>query len=283
MSSSKDSHHTRIEPLTEENFGSWFVNIRAELRSRKLWTYTQTVYTSDEASTEEQVSKKEQKLIKDWEEKCQEAADLMIPTISPRVQQKLTELEFNDGYLMLTRLRVLLQPTGSSEFMRLSKEYYTIQFKLFKSIPEYLTHIKILEERIDNTKIVLNEDNRTILCLSMSLSQEYQYLVQIWAVTSGITAEKARQMVLEASRQHTQAAIQNSQKALRVEQKCPCGGKHSSEKCWVEHPKIAPEWFKLKMKEQAKGKGKPAEQAQRFQAKLATEDNLREEDFHISV
>ena len=178
MSTSKDSGTTRqFDALTEQNFGSWFVNIRAELRSKELWKYTQEVYV--EESTSDPPKAKEQKVMKEWEDKCQKAADLMTPTISPGVQQKLTEAEFNDGYLMLSRLRTLLQPTGSSEFMRLSKEYYTLQFKQFKTIPEYLTHIKVLEEKIDATKVTLDTDNRTILCLSMSLPQEYQYLVQI--------------------------------------------------------------------------------------------------------
>ena len=190
----------------------------------------------------------------------------MTPTISPRIQQKLTESEFNDGYLMLTRLQILLQPTGSSEFMRLSKEYYTLQFKAFKTVPDYLTHIKVLEEKIDATKVVLDTNNRTILCLSMSLPQEYQYLVQIWAVTPAITAEKARQMVLEASRQHNQASQSQSRNptAFLAGSKCTHYGStnHPKDKCFLGNPKIAPEWFKIKMKEQAKGKGKPAEQAQ---------------------
>lgn len=93
----------------------------------------------------------------------------MTSTISHTIKRKLTEIEFNDGYLMLARLRTLLQPSGSSEFMRLSKEYYSIQFKSFKSMSEYLTYIKILEERIDVTKVTLDTNNRTILCLSMSL------------------------------------------------------------------------------------------------------------------
>ena len=93
----------------------------------------------------------------------------MIPTISPGVQLKLTEVEFNDGFLMLTKLRIELQPLGSSEFIRLSKEYYTLQFKAFKLISEYLTRIKVLEEKIDATKMVLDTNNRTILCLSTSL------------------------------------------------------------------------------------------------------------------
>ncbi|KAF6238752.1 hypothetical protein HO173_003259 [Letharia columbiana] len=162
------------------------------------------------------IIKKHEKAMKDWEEKSQEAADLMTPTISPGVQQKLTEAEFNDGYLMLTRLRTILQPTGFSEFMRLSKEYYTLQFKAFKTIPEYLTHIKVLEEKIDATKVTLDTNNRTILCLSISLPQEYQYLIQIWAVTPSITAEKARQMVLEANRQHKQGHSKREMRALWI-------------------------------------------------------------------
>lgn len=176
--STKDFSSTRqIDALTEENFGLWFVNIRAELRSKKLWKYTQEIYESEEVNTEEgntkktpQLSKKAQKEMKDWEEKSQEAADVMTPTISSGIQQKLTEAEFNDGYLMLTRLRILLQPTGFSEFMRLSKQYYTVKFGSFKTVPEYLTYIKVLEEKIDATKVILDTNNRTILCLSMSLS-----------------------------------------------------------------------------------------------------------------
>lgn len=83
------------------------------------------------------------------------------------------EADFNDGYLMLKSLKVHCQLTGFSEFMRLLKEYYTLQYKRFKSVPEYLTHIKVLEERIDIIKVTLDNDSRTILCLMMSLPQEY--------------------------------------------------------------------------------------------------------------
>lgn len=48
MSTKEES--TRIEQLTKENFGSWFVNIRAELRSKKLWKYTQEVYESEDSA-----------------------------------------------------------------------------------------------------------------------------------------------------------------------------------------------------------------------------------------
>ena len=94
----------------------------------------------------------------------------MTSTISLEVKQRLIEVEFNDGFLMLRHLRELLQSMRSSKFMRLSKKYYTLRFKFFKTVTEYLTQIKVLEEKIDATQVILNNDNRTVLCLSMSLS-----------------------------------------------------------------------------------------------------------------
>ena len=175
----------------------------------------------------------------------------MISTITRTVKKKLTETEFNNGYLMFSRLHVLLQPSGSSEFMRLSKKYYTLQFKGFKSMSEYLTHIKVLEEKIDVTKIILDADNRTILYFSISLPQEYQYLIQIWAVTPSITAEKARIMLLKASRQH-KLALHNIfnhniiahrfSRAIDQVNYEHCGStKHLSARYWAKFPHLTPE------------------------------------------
>lgn len=171
--------------------------------------------------------------------------DFITSLISRIVKKKLTKTEYNNGYIILSRLHVLLQPSESSELMRFFKKYYSLQFKSFKSISEYLTHIKILKEKIDATKVTLDTKNRTILCLSMSLPQEYQYLIQIWAVTEGITAEKARIILLKASRQH-KLALHNSQdpaRAFKAErEKCEhCGfTNHLSYKCWTAHPELAP-------------------------------------------
>ena len=299
--SSKDGTR-HIELLTEvpNNFSSWFVNIRAELRTKKLWKYTQEVYESEEQATTEEgqektLTKKEEKAIKEWEEKCQESADIMTPTISPGMQLKLSEPDYNNGYLMLVKLRIELQPGGDSEFIRLSKEYYTLQFKTFKSVPEYLTRIKVLEEKIDATKVVLDTNSRTILCLSMSLPQEYQYLVQIWAVSPLMTAEKARQMVLEASRQHSQALHNSYDPALSMRaqgqgqpqgqghrERCKyCESTyHREDRCWAEFPDKAPEWFKMRMKEQASGSGQKADHAKEWMKKLGgTAAMARRDDF----
>ena len=66
--STKENGTRQIELLTEDNFPSWFVNIRAELRIKKLWKYTQEVYESEEATIEgkeKTPTKKEEKAIKD--------------------------------------------------------------------------------------------------------------------------------------------------------------------------------------------------------------------------
>lgn len=109
--STEDGSHKKIKPLTEDNFSSWFVDIRAELRTKKLWKYTQGPYESDGTQAK-------------WEEKAQEAADIMTPTISSGIKRRLTEAEFDNGYLMLSRLRESIQPTGSSEFINSNNYHY---------------------------------------------------------------------------------------------------------------------------------------------------------------
>ena len=80
-----------------------------------------------------------------------------------------------------------------------------------------------------------------------------------------ITGLKARQMILEASRQHTQARSNDnaqqftselSHHATMAEERCKhCRGRHPTDKCWIEHSKDASISFKDKMKEMAKEKG----------------------------
>ena len=91
-------------------------------------------------------------------------------------------------------------------------------------------------------------------------------------------------MVLEASRQYSQALHNSRDPALAFragetekKEKCEhCGSKsHSGKTCWIEHPDLAPSWFKEKMKELAKG-GQGVEQAKKFQAIMTTN---REDDF----
>ncbi|KAF6227517.1 hypothetical protein HO173_012257 [Letharia columbiana] len=55
-----------------------------------------------------------------------EAADLITPTISGPVKQKLQANAFDDGYLMMTSLANIYAPKGDAEFMRLTREYYSL-------------------------------------------------------------------------------------------------------------------------------------------------------------
>ena len=65
---------------------------------------------------------------------------------------------------------------------------------------EYLTTVKILEERIAAINVILTPDKQTILALSMSLPDHLQYLTKIWALTPDMTAVKATNMLLEEER-----------------------------------------------------------------------------------
>ncbi len=94
----------------------------------------------------------------------------MTSTLFAEIKRKLTEKDFNNGYKMLTKLSRLLQPDEDAQFMRLTCEYYTLQFNDNESLSDFLTHVKILEECIDSINVQMNNNKRTLLCLSMSLS-----------------------------------------------------------------------------------------------------------------
>ena len=118
---------------------------------------------------------------------------------------------------MLQHLKDILQPSGDTQFIRLTKEYYTLDFSDFKTASEFLTHVKLLEERIDATKVTLTPDKRTLLCLIMALSDqdEYRPMVQLWALTPNLTAKQAEEMLLEEERRETHAETIVNAKAAR--------------------------------------------------------------------
>ena len=230
------------------------MDIRAHIRGKKLWKYTQSPPPED--LTAAQKTK--------WEESTQEAADNMTPTISPAVKQKLGEAEFNDGYVMLTKITALYQSKGEAEFMRLTKEYYTIDYHKFGSMSEYLTHIKLLEERIRSTKVTLDDDKQTLICLTLSLPEHLQYLIKIWSITPEMTAEKTRNILLKEERRFVDKKVKKEEESygyrgsgyrasgyMASTDKCStCGKAHREEDCWQKHSDKASEWLKLKWKTQ---------------------------------
>jgi hypothetical protein len=96
-------------------------------------------------------------------------ADRMTLTITNGIKQKLRAKKFNDDYVMLNRLTALLQPTGETQFLRLTRELYTLQYSDFKDVSEFLTRVKVLEEQVATTKVEMTNDKRTLLTLTMAL------------------------------------------------------------------------------------------------------------------
>lgn len=240
-----ERRNPRIELLTEDNFETWIIDIRAELRDRDLWDYTQDSMPKTTTGT----------AVNKWAKSAMKAADAMTPNISPSIKQKLTNSEFNDDYVMLSRLTELIKPTGDAEFMPLSKEFYTIDYESFDSMSNYLTHIKLLDERIEATKIELTRDKRILLCLSMSFPEQYQHLARMWSMTNDMTADKARSMLLEEERRtHKDSQGVVALAAARGKPTCKYCKKssHMDANCWDKHGK--PDWAKEKDQERKRKK-----------------------------
>lgn len=103
----------------------------------------------------------------------------MIPTINDPVKTKLQTDAFDNGFLMMIQLINFYAPKGEAEFMRLTREYYSLRYEDFDSMTSYLTQIKTLEERIRNINVTLDNDKQTLLCLGMIFPESFQYFIKI--------------------------------------------------------------------------------------------------------
>jgi hypothetical protein len=147
----------------------------------------------------------------------------MTPTITSTIQQKLSESEFNDGFLMLKKLKSLLSPVTEFTFFRSCQELFSL--RQGNSVDDFLTQVKVLNEQIDETKVVLTTEKRTLLALMMGLSEDYRSLVQIWSATPSITVEKAIEMVREE-------AIRVEKPPFEIEKVFSARGRGSQVECW---------------------------------------------------
>jgi hypothetical protein len=166
----------RIELLTEDNFDTWIIDARALLRKQKLWNICQSPLPANAA-----ITRKEMHI---------EAADELILIISSNIKVRLTDAEQNDGYLLLTKLREINTPATDQVFYTSCQELLTLQAS-GTDLETFLARIKTLNEKIDATKIELNSDRRTLLVLMLGLGPAFETLVQIWATTPDLTADKA--------------------------------------------------------------------------------------------
>ena len=111
---------------------------------------------------------------------------------------------------MMNQLTVIYAPKGDAEFMRLTREYYSLKYEEYDCITSYLTKIKTLEERIRSTNIILDDNKQTLLCLGITLPEHLQYFNKIWTVTPGMTADKTRNMLLEEERRTKAMPIESN-------------------------------------------------------------------------
>ena len=248
--------------LTKDNYSMWLVDIRALLRRKGLWKYTQQAYKQQPSVVAEKDKKKaemteeqraravqEQKAQatqekQNWAENAMRAADEMTPRIAWEVKQMLEEFHYDDGYLMLKKLEELLQPITDAQFMRLTKEFYSLKAADFSSMSEFLAHVKVLNGKIIATKVRLTEDKQLILGMMMALPEAYSELGQSWSVMPNLTAEQARNQLLEEERRQQNHQNYMGSKAI-THRKCPhCN--HTEEECWALHPEKAPEWYRNK-------------------------------------
>jgi hypothetical protein len=63
-------------------------------------------------------------------------------------------------------------------------------------LEDFITRIKVLNEKINFTKMEFTTDYRTLLVLILGLSSVYDILVQIWSIMpDGIIGEKVIRML----------------------------------------------------------------------------------------
>ena len=182
----------------------------------------------------------------------------MTPMITAPIQVKLTDDEFNNRYKMYKRLKELLQLSGETQFMCLTREYYTLNYRNYKDISEFLDHVS-LEKQIEATNIEITPDKQTLLCLMMALWNKsyYRSLVQIWGVTKDITVEKAREMLLEdekrlkADSEISALVIHSHGHQGKGKDSCRYCGKTGDKEdaCWKKYPELIPNQYKSEEKD----------------------------------
>lgn len=117
------------------------------------------------------------------------------------MKAKFSDAEFNDGYLMLQKLKALYQPNSEAQFMRLKKELYSLRLGegSTNDVTQLVAMIKRVTEQIDATVVTLSDDQRDLLVLSMAIAQysSNRSPIQIISVTPNMTAARAISMLKE--------------------------------------------------------------------------------------
>ena len=143
--------------------------------------------------------------------------------------------------------------------MCLTREYYTLNYRNYNNVSEFQDHVKSLEKQIDATEVKITADKQTLLCLTMAFwnKSHYQSLVQIWGVTKDMTAEKAREMLLDDERRlnadsRASALVTrghpNRNTAVGSCQYYEKPG-HKGDSCWKKYPELISNQYTPEQKE----------------------------------
>ena len=275
MSFKRDSDDEIILMLTKNNLSMWILNIRARLRKKKLWKYTQNVFKfsivlknkkryTDEQKAQIKIEKTE------WKEKVMKAVDEMTSRISLKIKQMLEAFHFNNDYLMLERLYELLQLVKDAQFMRLMKKFYSLKIDDFNNMTEFLTHVKILMKKITAIEVNFTTDKQILICMMMTLNSRYENLIQIWSLLSNLTSKRIKNMLLKKKRRQQNREISDDYRVIISKQnkkkKCSHCDRdiHSENKCWKLHLELISDWFKEKEKKDNKNKSKNKNEASKI-------------------
>lgn len=243
FSMSKSPDYPPIDKLEEGNYRSWHIDIRSRLRIRELWKYTEKRPEGLDAMTEEQ-----------WK---REPRRRQTPTISRSFKAMLLHgNDYDDAYIMMTKLAAYFRPTGDAEFMRLTKELYTIkydQFKLYQWLPCSYKNPKrtnFRDKRQDDGRhgippnllpqpprklpiprqtMVHDPPNMTAEIALKTFSNEELQLKQV--------EEKTPQQASSAARKRTHSDTRATAESFYR----TCNKPHSELSCWRLHPELMPE------------------------------------------
>lgn len=180
------------------------------------------------------------------------------------MKKKLQAIAFNCGFLITTQLTAIYTLKEDIEFIRLTREYYSLRYKNFDFITYYLTYIKSLKERIRETNVILDDDKQILLCFDITLSEEFQYFIKIWAITPRIITNKTRNILLKEERRrktlnsgtvrveliaitrYSGKRDTRERSIINQENDIKCSRyekPHENDNCWRLYSELAPEWL----------------------------------------
>ena len=108
-----------------------------------------------------------------------QTTDEMTSRISLKIKQIFETFHYDNDYLMLKKLYQLLQFVENAQFMRFTKEFYSLKMNNFKNMSEFLIHIKILMKKINVTKMSFIQNKQLIICIMIIINVRYETMNQM--------------------------------------------------------------------------------------------------------